>query len=101
MALTKHIVTELQSLGLRLEESILKRKGGAGPAEGGTIVVAGRAISVPTESPYVGRSPYELKNMDGAFWILTVCIPPWIATKHPASLPDRCAPGCRLCMFLQ
>ena len=66
---TKHIVTELQSLGLRLEESILKRKGGAGPAEGGTIVVAGRAISVPTESPYVGRSPYDLKNIDGVFWI--------------------------------
>jgi len=66
---TKHLVTELQSLGLRLEESILERKGGAGPAEGATIVVAGRAISVPTGSPYVGRSPYDLKNIDGVFWI--------------------------------
>ena len=70
----------LQSLGLRLEESILKRKGGAGPAEGGTIVVAGRAISVPTESPYVGRSPYDLKNMDGVFWICKNAAP-WYRSK--------------------
>ena len=95
MALTKHIVTELQSLGLRLEESILKRKGGAGPAEGGTIVVAGRAISVPTESPYVGRSPYDLKNIEGVFWICKNAAPlvPVEIVPPPGFYGQRTADG--------
>jgi radical SAM protein (TIGR04043 family)/putative N-acetyltransferase (TIGR04045 family) len=91
----KHLVTELQSLGLILEESFLKRKGGAGPAEGGTIVVAGRAISVPTGSPYVGRSPYDLKNIAGVFWICKKATPlvPVETVPPPGFYRHRTAEG--------
>jgi radical SAM protein (TIGR04043 family)/putative N-acetyltransferase (TIGR04045 family) len=69
------LATELQSRGLRLDGSILRREGGAGPAEGGTIVLAGRAITVPTGGHYVSRSPYTLKNLDGGFLVCKNAIP--------------------------
>ena len=55
-------ITEIQSLGVRIPENALKRKGGAGPAEAGSLVMGGFAVSVPTSSPYVVRSPYSLKT---------------------------------------
>jgi radical SAM protein (TIGR04043 family)/putative N-acetyltransferase (TIGR04045 family) len=92
---TRTIVTELQSLGLRLGVSLLKRKGGAGPAEGGTIVVAGRAISVPTGSHYVVRSPFELRNIDGVFWIFKNAAPliPVEIASPPRFYGQRTADG--------
>lgn len=58
----RRIVTELQSLGLRLEADILKRSGGAGPAEGGTILLDGLPVSLPMGLDYVAHSPYSLKK---------------------------------------
>ena len=55
-------ITEIQSLGVRIPENAIKRKGGAGPAEAGSLVMGGFAVSVPTSSPYVVRSPYSLKT---------------------------------------
>jgi radical SAM protein (TIGR04043 family)/putative N-acetyltransferase (TIGR04045 family) len=54
-------ITEIQSLGVRIKGKALKRKGGAGPAESGSLVMGGFAVSVPTGSPYVAHSPYSLK----------------------------------------
>ena len=55
------IITELQSLGVRVREEILQRKGGAGPAESGTLTVDGIPVSVPMSSGYVSRSPYHIQ----------------------------------------
>ena len=59
------LITELQSFGLRLEGGPLRRKGGAGPAEGGTFLIEGIPVSCPTSSEYVSRSSYVLKEEDG------------------------------------
>ena len=59
------LITELQSFGLRLEGGPLRRKGGAGPAEGGTFLIEEIPVSCPTSSEYVSRSSYVLKEEDG------------------------------------
>jgi radical SAM protein (TIGR04043 family)/putative N-acetyltransferase (TIGR04045 family) len=66
----RELVTELQSFGLRFRGDLSKRKGGAGPAEGGTLLVEGIPVSVPVSSPFVSQSPYLLKEDDGEFFIL-------------------------------
>jgi len=57
-----HLVTEIQSLGVRLERDLPSRQGGAGPADAGTFLMEGVAVSVPTGSPYVSASPYSLRT---------------------------------------
>ncbi len=64
-----HLVTELQSRGLRIQEGLLQRKGGAGPAEGGTIVIRGRPVSIPVSGQYVLHSPYTLKRAENGYRI--------------------------------
>ena len=59
------IITDLQSLGVRFQERPLQRKGGAGPAEAGFLLVEDIPVSVPMISQYVSRSPYFLKNRNG------------------------------------
>lgn len=63
------LITELQSLGLRLPKAGLRRAGGAGPAEGGTLVAHGRAFNVPTSSPFVADSPYTLAELQDELWV--------------------------------
>ncbi len=58
------IIAGLQCLGLRGCASLPGRRGGAGPAEGGGLVVGGRPVSAPTLSPFVAQSPYHLE-MEG------------------------------------
>lgn len=65
----RELLTELQSYGLRFQGPLLKRKGGAGPAEGGTFLVEGIPISIPVSSPYVLQSPYLLREEGGRFAI--------------------------------
>lgn len=55
-------ITEVQSLGVRISGDTLKRTGGAGPAEAGSLVIGGFAVSVPASSSYVTHSPYSLKT---------------------------------------
>jgi radical SAM protein (TIGR04043 family) len=66
---TKHLVTELQSLGLRIQEGLLQRNGGAGPAEGGTVIIHGQAVSIPVSGHYVPHSPYTLKRTKNRYRI--------------------------------
>ena len=63
------LITELQSFGLRLEGEVLQRRGGAGPAEGGTFLVDGIPVSLPIRSHYVSQSPYTLREKGGLFEI--------------------------------
>jgi len=58
------VVTEIQSLGVRVGNGVLQRQGGAGPADAGTLLIHGKAVSVPTASPFVTASPYALKAED-------------------------------------
>lgn len=60
--------SELQSRGVRLSlgssgsDAACGRWGGAGPAEGVTLVLEGTPASVPAAAPYVADSPYELRR---------------------------------------
>ncbi|WP_028322586.1 MSMEG_0568 family radical SAM protein [Desulfatiglans anilini] len=67
--MSAHIVTQIQSLGVRLGDNLLPRKGGAGPADAGTFLIDGRAVSVPTVSPYVSASPYSLRAGEESFFL--------------------------------
>jgi len=59
------IVTEIQSLGVCLGKGLLKRQGGAGPADAGTFLIEGIAVNVPTGGRYVAVSPYSFGAGDG------------------------------------
>jgi radical SAM protein (TIGR04043 family)/putative N-acetyltransferase (TIGR04045 family) len=56
------IVSELQSWGLPLQVETLRRCGGAGPAEAGTIILEGKPVSLPVGMSYVKDSPYTLER---------------------------------------
>jgi radical SAM protein (TIGR04043 family) len=61
----KHLIVDLQSLGVSVPETGAGRRGGAGPAEGQAIIIGGRCCNVPTHSWYVAESPYRI-SPDGA-----------------------------------
>jgi radical SAM protein (TIGR04043 family)/putative N-acetyltransferase (TIGR04045 family) len=54
------VVTEIQSLGVRVGTDVLQREGGAGPADAGSFLIEDTAVSVPTASPFVSTSPFSL-----------------------------------------
>lgn len=59
--------TELQSLGVRLEADSPRREGGAGPAEGITLIIESIPATVPTLPRLAKKSPYSLKEKKGRF----------------------------------
>jgi radical SAM protein (TIGR04043 family)/putative N-acetyltransferase (TIGR04045 family) len=59
------LITELQSFGLRFQGQLSPRKGGAGPAEGGTFLISGIPVSLPISNEYVSKSPYVLREEGG------------------------------------
>ncbi len=69
MALVRieELKTELQSLGVRVlpptGEGCRVREGGAGPAEGVTLVLGGTPASVPAFSDFVSASPFRLERI--------------------------------------
>ena len=63
------IITEIQSLGVRIHKTTLQRTGGAGPAEAGSLVMGGFSVNVPTISPYVARSPYGLRREENSLFL--------------------------------
>lgn len=64
-----HLITELQSQGLRVEVPILGRRGGAGPSDSGMLWIEGVAVTVPTNAPWARSSPYVLREEDEGFGI--------------------------------
>jgi len=71
---TAQLKAELQSRGLRLEtgsgEAPPCRKGGAGPAEGITLLLDGSPASVPFASGFVSESPFLLRWTGGRWALL-------------------------------
>lgn len=66
MSETGRIIAEVQSLGIRVVEEILSRAGGAGPAEGGALLLDGFPVNAPIQSPFALDSPYSLKRQNGS-----------------------------------
>jgi radical SAM protein (TIGR04043 family) len=58
------LLADLQSLGLRVEEPLESRRGGAGPADAGMLWVEGVAVTVPVAAPFAASSPYVLRAED-------------------------------------
>ncbi len=65
-----NIITEIQSLGIRLSSAEYESKGGAGPAEGSAFIVDGAVFSAPIAGHYVKRSPYSLQRNEKGYLLL-------------------------------
>ncbi len=65
-----NLITELQSFGLHIASNANCRKVGAGPAEGGTIIVQGIAAHVPFSGSFISKSPYQLSLRNGESWLV-------------------------------
>lgn len=65
----RRLFVELQCQGVMLPDGHAGRSGGAGPAEGQTVIIEKRYLNVPTESWYVAFSPYSIKY-SGDRWLL-------------------------------
>jgi radical SAM protein (TIGR04043 family) len=63
------LLADLQSLGLRTDEPLEARRGGAGPADAGMLWVEGVAVTVPVSAPFAAQSPYVLRTEDDAYGI--------------------------------
>ncbi|HEX9316294.1 MAG TPA: hypothetical protein VGA71_12920, partial [Actinomycetota bacterium] len=63
------LLAELQSYGVRVEDTIQARRGGAGPSDAGMIRVEGVPVTFPFTADYVADSPYVLRpDGDGSSW---------------------------------
>jgi radical SAM protein (TIGR04043 family)/putative N-acetyltransferase (TIGR04045 family) len=56
------IIAGVQSLGIRVQEEMLARAGGAGPAEGGALYLGGFPVNAPIQSPFAQESPYSINR---------------------------------------
>jgi radical SAM protein (TIGR04043 family)/putative N-acetyltransferase (TIGR04045 family) len=65
----RSIITEIQSLGIRVPNNIIGRKVGAGPAEGKAFILAGYTVNAPIAAHYVSTSPYSLEYVNKS-WLL-------------------------------
>ncbi|HEX7275783.1 MAG TPA: hypothetical protein VF244_00270, partial [Acidimicrobiales bacterium] len=65
------LITELQSVGLRVEAGggLERRRGGAGPSDSGMLWIEGVAVTVPTDNDVARSSPYVLRPEDEGFGI--------------------------------
>ena len=81
----REIITELQSLGVRMPDPSGGRSGGAGPAEGRALIIDGKAVNVPITAPYVADSPYHLTAEHDHFLLFKDGVPiaPVFTTPEP------------------
>ena len=63
------LLTELQSWGVRIEEGLDGRRGGAGPSDAGMVYIEGTPVTFPFISEYVSDSPFVLR-LEGEDWSL-------------------------------
>lgn len=57
----RQLITELQSSGVRIDQELAGRKGGAGPAEGRAFIINGVPVSIPLAAGFVSQSPFTLE----------------------------------------
>jgi len=64
------LITDLQSLGLRVDSSgLAARRSGAGPSDAGMVWIEGVPVTVPVASRYVAESPYALRTEDDGWGV--------------------------------
>ncbi|HYZ17427.1 MAG TPA: MSMEG_0568 family radical SAM protein [Candidatus Acidoferrum sp.] len=64
----RELITELQSVGLRVDDPSVgapSRRGGAGPSDHKAITVHGRTVMVPVHTGAAARSPYVVRTVNG------------------------------------
>lgn len=66
----REIITDIQSLGVRVPFVIDGRKGGAGPAEGRALMIENIPVNAPIHSHYVKDSPYTLQPSGHRFLLV-------------------------------
>ena len=66
----KYLSTLLQSRGVTIDYTVDHREGGAGPAEGITLILNNRPVTVPTTGPFVTHSPFSLIRNNGKHVLL-------------------------------
>lgn len=91
--------TELQSWGVRVPFEENARRGGAGPAQGVTLLFEQSQATVPTQGDYVKSTPYTVASNNGALYlekdgarILKVAFPPaprFYALKTEDGIPYK------------
>ncbi len=64
------IITEIQSLGIHVNNEIIGRKDGAGPAEGRAFLINGAPVNVPISAEYISKSPFSLKKTTSGYSLL-------------------------------
>jgi radical SAM protein (TIGR04043 family) len=69
-AMLGEIIVDLLCLGVRCNSSGDRRNGGAGPAEGMSIIIEGHPVMVPVAAHYVKHSPYRLQHQGGKQYLL-------------------------------
>ena len=64
------LITDLQSRGIRVPDTITGRRGGAGPAEGRAFIIGGVPVMVPIGAAFVADSPFLLEPVGGDYFLL-------------------------------
>lgn len=95
----KYLATQLQSRGVKLDYTVDHREGGAGPAEGITLILNNRPVTVPTAGPFVKHSPFSLIRSNGRHVLLdngadltevsTTPSPPYYALETADGIPYK------------
>ena len=82
----RDIITEIQSLGIRVPADVHGRKGGAGPAEGKSFIMGRFPVNAPISAHYVSRSPYSLMATDTGWLLLKngQSVSPIVVLPEPA-----------------
>lgn len=65
-----HIIVELLCLGVKCEKFNISRSGGAGPAEGISILIENQPVMVPVGADFVQRSPYHLNQRGNNYYLM-------------------------------
>ena len=68
ISLRQHLISELQTLGLRLTDApagVPSRKGGAGPSDHRAVTVMGTTVMVPVHTRGASQSPYSAEPIEG------------------------------------
>jgi radical SAM protein (TIGR04043 family) len=63
------LLADLQSRGLRVEDTMESRQGGAGPSDAGMLWVEGIPVTVPVAAAFAADSPYVLRAEDDGYGI--------------------------------
>lgn len=61
------LLAEVQSRGVRVEEVLEARSGGAGPSDAGMVYIEGSPVTFPYISEFVDESPFVIRREDGGW----------------------------------